>query len=423
MRTYVISIFCLLLILSGTSLIVSAETNSNQDSITVGINVPLSGAYKNMGVDQRRAYILAIEQINTNGGLLGKQIDYVIKNTEVDPQVAEQNAMEFIQEEQVDMVTGGSSSAVAIAQSDVCQENGVVFMAAQTHSSATTGFDKTQTGYKTQKAHRHTFRWYFNDWMTKETLVPFMVERFGEEAKYFHITADYIWGYTLEESIINGTGLHGSQTLNTVKTSLGTTDFSQPLQQAKNSGADVLVLNLFGQDLINAMEQVHQMHLNESFQIVAPLMEINMAHTISNEVLQDTYSTMNWYYSLQGRFSGSKEFVQAFSREHGRPPGASAASAWVALKEWAAAVERAGTTESSDVIRELEGHNFNLLKDSEKWRSWDHQAISSVYIVQGKSPQEMEGEWDVLQILESIPGREVMRSQAQNPVMLEQLQQ
>lgn len=207
-----------------------------------------------------------------------------------------------------------------------------------------------------------------------------------------------------------------------MKTPLGTTDFSQPLQQAKESGADILVLNLFGQDLINAMEQVQQMQLNESLQIVAPLMEINMAHTISNEVLQDTYSTMNWYHSLQDRFSGSEEFVQAFTQEHGRPPGASAASAWVALMEWAAAVGPAGTTEANEVIRELEGHTFNLLKDSEKWRSWDHQAISSVYIVQGKSPQEMAGEWDVLHILESIPGREVMRSQAQNPVMLEQLQ-
>jgi len=422
MRKYIISLFCLLLILSGTSFVVAAETNSNQDSITVGINVPLSGAYKNMGVDQRRAYKLAVEQINANGGLLGKQMDYVVKDTEVDPQVAEQNAIEFIQEEQVDMVTGGASSAVAIAQSDVCQENGVVFMAALTHSSATTGFDKTKTGYKTQKAHRHTFRWYINDWMTKEALVPFMVEQFGEDARYFHITADYIWGYTLEESIKDGTGLHGSQTLNTVKTPLGTTDFSQPMQQAKESGADVLVLNLFGQDLVSALEQVNQMQLNESLHIVAPIMEINIAHTISNEVLQDTYSTLNWYHGLHDRFNGSKEFVQAFSQEHGRPPGASAASAWVALKEWAAAVVRAGTTKANEVIRELEGHTFNLLKDSEKWRSWDHQAISSIYIVQGKSPQEMAGEWDVLQILESIPGREVMRSRNQNPVMLEQLQ-
>lgn len=157
MRTYILGLFSLILIISCLPLTGFAKTNSDQESITVGINVPLSGAYKNQGVDQRRAYKLAIGQINANGGILGKQIDYVIKDTEVDPQVAEQNAIELIQEEQVDMVTGGSSSAVAIAQSDVCQEKGVVFMAAQTHSSVTTGFDKTQTGYKTQKAHRHTF--------------------------------------------------------------------------------------------------------------------------------------------------------------------------------------------------------------------------------------------------------------------------
>lgn len=87
--------------------------------------------------------------------------------------------------------------------------------------------------------------------------------------------------------------------------------------------------------------------------------------------------------------------------------------------EWAAAVERAGTVDSDQVIRELEGHSFTLLKDTEKWRSWDHQAISSVYVVQGKSPRNMAGEWDVLKIVDRVPGEDVVRSRTENPVMLE----
>ena len=390
--------------------------------IKIGVNVPLSGPYQKQGADQERAYQLAARQINADGGVLGQRIKLLVRDTEVDPQVAKENALEFIEDENVDMVTGGSSSAVAIAQSDVCQEHGVVFMAGLTHSSATTGYDKTQTGFKSQKAHRHTFRWYFNNWMTKEALVPFLVEQFGSDASYFHITADYIWGHTSQNAIQSGTGLEGARTAGSVTAPLGETDFSEQLQQARDSGADVLVLNLFGRDLVRVMEQVQQMGLTQSFRIVAPLMELNIANAIDNEILQKTYSTTNWYHGLSDRFDGSRDFVQSFSQEYGRPPGAAAATAWVALQEWAKAVQRAGTTSSNQVIPELEGHSFTLLKDTEKWRAWDHQAISSVFVVQGKSPGNMANEWDVLNIVKSVPGEDVVRSRTENPVMLEILE-
>ncbi|MEF8822793.1 MAG: ABC transporter substrate-binding protein [Desulfohalobiaceae bacterium] len=392
------------------------------EPIKIGVNIPLSGPYQKQGADQERAYQLAAEQINADGGVLGRRIELVVRDTEVDPQVAEENALEFIQDENVDMVTGGSSSAVAIAQSDVCQEHGVVFMAGLTHSSATTGYDKTQTGFKSQKAHKHTFRWYFNNWMTKEALVPFLVEQFGSDASYFHITADYIWGHTSQNAIQSGTGLEGARTAGSVTAPLGETDFSEQLQQASDSGADVLVLNLFGRDLVRVMEQVQQMGLTESFRIVAPLMELNIANAIDNEILQKTYSTTNWYHGLSDRFDGSRDFVQSFSQEYGRPPGAAAATAWVALQEWAKAVQRAGTTSANQVIPGLEGHSFTLLKDTEKWRAWDHQAISSVFVVQGKSPGNMANEWDVLTIVKSVPGQDVVRSKSENPVMLELLE-
>ncbi len=392
------------------------------EPIKIGVNVPLSGPYQKQGADQERAYQLAAGQINADGGVLGRRIKLVVRDTEVDPQVAKQNALEFIQDENVDMVTGGSSSAVAIAQSDVCQEHGVVFMAGLTHSSATTGFDKTRTGYKSQKAHRHTFRWYFNNWMTKEALVPFLVEQFGSDVSYFHITADYIWGHTSQNAIQSGTGLEGARTAGSVTAPLGETDFSEQLQQARASGADVLVLNLFGRDLVRAMEQAQQMGLTQNFRIVAPLMELNIANAIDNEILQKTYSTTNWYHGLSDRFDGSRDFVQSFSQEYGRPPGAAAATAWVALQEWAKAVQRAGATASNQVIPKLEGHSFTLLKDTEKWRAWDHQALSSVFVVQGKSPGNMANKWDTLTIVKSVPGEDVARSRTENPVMLEILE-
>lgn len=399
----------------------SQDGVSEEDTITIGISAPLTGPYGDQGLDQKRGYELAVERINAQGGLLGNEIDYVLKDSELAPDVAKQNAREFIEQDQVDMVTGGSSSATAIAKSDICREQEVLFMAAQAHSSELTGFDRTEKGFTTQVANRYTFRWFFNDWMTKEALIPFIVEEFGEDSKYFNITSDYAWGWSMDRAVRQGTGLHAAGVLDTVWTDLGQQDYSQELQQAEESGADVLALNLYGQDFVRAMEQVEERGLWNDMQIVTPLIDLYMAYEVSNEALQRTYSTSVWYHGLQESYEGSREFVELFKEEYGRPPGTSAASAWVAIKEWAAAVERARTTEPDEVISELEGHEFNLLKEGEKWRSWDHQAVTSIYVVRGTSPAEMEDEWDVLEVVESFPGRDVLRSREENPVMFEPL--
>jgi branched-chain amino acid transport system substrate-binding protein len=44
-------------------------------------------------------------------------------------------------------------------------------------------------------------------------------------------------------------------------------------------------------------------------------------------------------------------------------------------------VERAGTFDTPAVIKALEGHTYQLLKDKQQWRTFDHQSIQTVYTV------------------------------------------
>ncbi len=397
------------------------DSSAQMDSVKVGINVPLTGSYSDQGQDEEKAYKLATERLNSRGGLLGRQIELVIKDTKTNPKVAEQNALEMITDHDVAMITGGSSSDAAIAQSDVCQKHGVVYMAALTHSNATTGHMHRGKFSTVQKAHRHTFRWYFNAWMTSKALTPFMIKNFGNKAKYFYITSDYTWGHTLEESMRRATELAGAETLGAELTPLGEKRYENLLEKAGDSGAQVLILVLFGEDMVYALKQAADMGLKTKMNIVVPLMELNMAHGVGKKAIEGIISTKNWYWGLKDRYPGSKEFVDAFLEKYKKAPGSAAASAWVALNEWAAAVERAGSFSSDAVIKALEGHKFVLLKDEEEWRSWDHQAVSSVYVVRGKAASQSKNEWDLLEIIAEYKGVDVMRTREENPVILEKL--
>ena len=89
------------------------------NKVVIGLNVPISGSYRDQGKDEEMAYKLAIDRINAEGGVLGKKIEFVLKDTKTDPKVAKQNTVELIRQHATEMVTGGSSRSFALDESDV----------------------------------------------------------------------------------------------------------------------------------------------------------------------------------------------------------------------------------------------------------------------------------------------------------------
>ncbi|MEP5622327.1 MAG: ABC transporter substrate-binding protein, partial [Hyphomicrobiales bacterium] len=130
--------------------------------VTFGFNVPQTGAYADEGADELRAYQLAVKHINGEGdggmlntfsskalggnGVNGKKVVYVTGDTQTKSDAARASAKRMIEKDGAIMITGGSSSGVAIAVQSLCQEAGVIFMAGLTHSNDTTGKDRRASG-------------------------------------------------------------------------------------------------------------------------------------------------------------------------------------------------------------------------------------------------------------------------------------
>ena len=149
----------------------------------------------------------------------------------------------------------------------LAQDMGIVFMCGLTHSNDTTGKDKRRYG----------FRHFFNAYMSGKALGPVLAKEMGKDRRAYHLTADYTWGWTQEESIKNSTEALGWKTVAAVRTPLGAGDFSQYITPVLNSGADVLILNHYGKDMVNSLTQAVQFGLRDkpangkNFEIVVPL--------------------------------------------------------------------------------------------------------------------------------------------------------
>ena len=384
-------------------------------TVTLGFNVPQTGAYADEGADELRAYELAVEHINGGGdggmlntfsskalqgnGINGKKVVFVTGDTQTKSDAARASAKRMIEKDGAIMITGGSSSGVAIAVQGLCQDAGVIFMAGLTHSNDTTGKDKRANG----------FRHFFNTEMSGAALGPVLKNAFGSERSAYHLTADYTWGWSQEGSIIKYTEDLGWQTSAAVRTPLGAGDFSQYITPVLNSGADVLVLNHYGRDMVNSLTQAVQFGLRDKqvngkdFAIVVPLYSRLMAQG-AGENVKGIFGSTNWHWSLQDE--GSKAFVKSFGQKYGFPPSQAAHTTYCQAILYADACQRAGTFMPSGVGAALEGFKFDGLGNGPtEYRAADHQCFKDVLVVKGK--ENPSSKFDVLEVVEVTPRAQV----------------
>ena len=201
----------------------------------------------------------------------------------------------------------------------------------------------------------------------------------------------------------------GWNTAAAVRTPLGAGDFSQYITPVLNSGADVLVLNHYGKDMVNSLTQAVQFGLRDKqvngkdFGIVVPLYSRLMAQG-AGENVKGIYGSTNWHWSLQDE--GSKAFVKAFGTKYGFPPSQAAHTTYCQAILYADACQRAGTFKPSEVGKALEGFKFDGLGNGPtEYRAADHQCFKDVLVVKGK--ENPSSKFDVLEVVEVTPRAQV----------------
>jgi len=397
-------------------------TNAPQgDTVTLGFNVPQSGPYADEGADQLRAFELAVEHLNGVGdggmmqtfssktldgtGILGKKVQYVTGDTQTKSDAARAAAKSMIEKDGAVMISGGSSSGVAVAVQALCQEAGIIFMAGLTHANDTTGKDKQANG----------FRHFFNSYMSGAALAPILVNEYGADRKAYHLTADYNWGYTTEEAMRSSTEALGWETVNTVLTPLTATDFSAYIAPVIQSGADVLVLNHYGGNMVNSLTNAVQFGLRDQmvngkkFEIVVPLYSELMARGAGANI-KGILGSQNWDWKLENqlgpRFIGTNAFVQSFGTKFGFPPSQAAHTCYVQTLLYADAVTRAGSFNPCAVQEALAGFEFDGMGNGPTlYRAEDHQCFKDVVVVRGK--ETPDDEYDLVEIVEVTPTEQV----------------
>jgi branched-chain amino acid transport system substrate-binding protein len=379
------------------------------DGVRIGLNAPLTGPYRVQGLHQKRAAELAVEEINAAGGIQGRPIRLIQRDSQSRVDVTTSNVSELIDREQVAMVFGGSSSAVAIAAGKVCRAKGVPFFGTLTYSNETTGTE----------ASRYVFRECYNAWMGAKALSSYLRTNFpSDKNRYFFVTADYTWGHTTEESIRKFSGTEDQTVHQGVRTPFPGakySDFWDAIQAAQEFKPDVLVLVLFGNDMAQALKLATALNMKSTVQIVVPNVTLGMADSAGAKAMEGVIGATPWEWQVPYRYDypQGKAFVEKYVAKYGTYPSTSAASAYTILYEYKSAVDRAGGFAAPAVIRALEGHEYALLKDRQRWRDFDHQSVQTVYAVRGKPQEQVRSDrlkLDYFEIIGRLAGEQAAQT-------------
>lgn len=370
----VIVLCCLLLNCLGNQLLA--------EPIKIGLNYPRTGNYKDEGLELRRGALLAVEEINRAGGVLGQPLQLLSENTASRAEQARDN-VDLFADQGARMVFGGATSEEAMAAGQRARERGLLYFATLSYANEVTG----------REGHRYLFRESNSAWMSARVLGEYL--SWHQPRQHYHyILIDDAWGRSMESALRQATGSsdrarHGRSVLPSGVVSRA--QYRSVLAKAQASQADILVLVLLGENLQRSMRLVHNLGLKEKMLIIVPNLTKSVVQNAGPLVMEGVIGTEAWTWDLPrlDNNPNGQRFVQRYIDAHQEYPGSTSASAYSVVKQWSAAVQRSQSLDSEELIHALEGHSYSLLKDQQQWRAFDHQSVQSIYAVRVRKRDEI----------------------------------
>ena len=382
-------------------------------SVFIGIAVPRTGTYAVQGEDELKGWQLAIEHINsghelikkispkTKKGVLGKEVKFGAANSAAKPNEAVQAQQRFITENKAMLMTGSTSSAVAVALNKLAQREKVLYVTGISGSNDTTGKDCVRYG----------FRQNFYGETAANAIGPVLVKQFGKNKKAAFMTPDYTYGHTVTKSVNDYLTKNAGWTMVTNQVSpLGAPDFSSYLLNIANSGADVLINVNWGRDAVLSIQQAQKFGIFDKMKLAVPYQIPFLAPEVGGGLLAGVYAATDFWWTLEDKYPLAKMFVDAFEKKYNYKPEWGANNAYMSFAIWARMVEDAGSFYPPDIIKSYEkGEKFQSTVGEVYFRKEDHQLVRPVIIVKGKAPKEMKSKEDFWEVVEVVPGAPLMQ--------------
>ncbi|MFX3634140.1 MAG: urea ABC transporter substrate-binding protein [Candidatus Pristimantibacillus sp.] len=346
----VLAVFSLILAACGNNTnepatATSGTSNSGaatEGEIKVGVLHSLSGTMAISEVSVRDAEIMAIDEINAAGGVLGKKIVAVEEDGASDWPTFAEKARKLISEDKVATVFGGWTSSSRKAMKPVFEElNALLWYPVQ---------------YEGLESSPNIF---YTGATTNQQIVPavdWLLENRGK--KMYLLGSDYVFPRTANLIIKEQLKAKGGELVGEEYTPLGHTDYSTIISKIKEAKPDIVFNTLNGDSNVAFFKQLKDANISaKDLTTLSVSVAEEEIRGIGVDVLEGHLAAWNYYQTTDT--PANKAFVENYKKKYGadRVTADPIEAGYTAVYLWAAAVEKAGSTDVDKVkeaAKELE---------------------------------------------------------------------
>ncbi|KZM55583.1 MAG: urea ABC transporter substrate-binding protein [Bacillaceae bacterium] len=320
----------------------NSEQNET-DVVKVGILHSLSGTMAISEVSLKDAELMAIEEINNSGGLLGKKIEPVIEDGASDWPTFAEKAKKLLQQDKVATIFGGWTSASRKAMLPVVEQNkGLLWYPVQ---------------YEGMESSPNIF---YTGATTNQQIVPAVSWLLNNKGKkFFLIGSDYVFPRTANSIIKAQLKAEGGEVVVEEYTPLGHTDYSTVINKMKKVKPEVVFNTLNGDSNVAFFKQLKDAGITSKDVTV---MSVSIAEEeirgIGGEVLAGHLAVWNYFQTTDT--PENKAFVEKYKEAYGeeRVTDDPIEAAYIAVHLWAEAVKKAGSFEVEKVKEAAKGIEY-----------------------------------------------------------------
>ncbi len=323
--------------------VATAEPAASTESIKVGVLHSLSGTMSISETAVRDATLMAIEEINAAGGVMGKQMEVVVEDGASDWPTFAEKAKKLLQSDEVAVVFGGWTSASRKAMLPVFEgEKGLLFYPVQ--------YEGLETSPNI----------FYTGATTNQQIVP-AVEYLLEQGKtkFYLLGSDYVFPRT-SNLIINkqlkGAGL---KAVGEEYTPLGHTEYSTVIAKIRAAEPDVVFNTLNGDSNVAFFKQLKDAGISAED---LPTLSVSVAEEEITGIGPENMlgHLVAWNYFQTTDTPENEKFVAAFKAKYGenRVTDDPIEAGYFGVYLWAKAVEKAGSTDVAAVKAAAKGLTF-----------------------------------------------------------------
>lgn len=339
-------------------------------TIKVGIVDCYSGPPSTYTNDVRDAFKLYVDKVNADGGVLGRQIEFVTRDSKFKVDLGLSAAKELIMREEVDILMGTINSALALAISDLAKKEKVPFFATFSKSAKISGAE----------GHRYVFQITENTvgvghaaaaGLARKPYVNYWIA--GDDYEYGHAVADGVWENLKKRK-------PEVKLLGQSWWKVGEPDFTPYITSILAAKPDAVIIATGGRDCVPFLKAAQATGFNKQVPFfMHTATELSTLKPLGLDAPEGVIGTSNYFYYYP-ETPENQAFVDEFKKAFGREPKVGALYGYITAQLIVDGYQKAGAMDTEKFIDAVEGMQVDSPIGPITLRACDHQAMLPMYM-------------------------------------------